>query len=220
MTRRKVRYLPAGIILAALVLLVVVPFLIFGDALEAWATRAVSADVSRATIAWIGAALLASDVLLPIPASIVSTALGVFLGAGAGTAVSAAGMTAGCIMGFAIGRVARAALVRRLVPQGELDESLRWLERYGVIVLVLCRAVPVLAEVSVIAAGMARQRFTRVFAATTLANVGVSLAYASIGAAAGDLAHFLLAFCLSLALPAVGLAMVSGVRRRRRRRDA
>jgi hypothetical protein len=46
-----------------------------------------------------------------------------------------------------------------------------------------------------------------------MANAGVSLAYAGVGALAADVSSFLLAFCGSIAIPAI--AMLFARRRRR-----
>jgi uncharacterized membrane protein YdjX (TVP38/TMEM64 family) len=86
------------------------------------------------------------------------------------------------------------------------------LSRYGVIVLVLCRGVPIMAEVSVMAAGALGLPMGRCLAATTLANLAVGAVYAAIGAAAWDTSPAI-AFLAALVVPGVLLALAAVARR-------
>ena len=98
-------------------------------------------------------------------------------GGAMGTLLSAVGLTLGCGLGYWLGRQAgRSFAARRPGPDDPLISSL--LERHGAVVLVVCRGVPVLAEASVIAAGVLGMAASRFFLATTLANIGVGAAYA------------------------------------------
>jgi hypothetical protein len=98
--------------------------------------------------------------VLPVPSSIVSTAAGVLLGFWRGTAVVFAGMTAGCLLGYAVGSRS-SAVARRVVGEDGLVRAADLVRRYGDWVLVACRPVPVLAEASVIFAGLAHAPFGR-----------------------------------------------------------
>jgi uncharacterized membrane protein YdjX (TVP38/TMEM64 family) len=197
----------------ALLALIVVPFALFGTMLDRWVADHLWNAGAPLISALLGAGLLAADVFLPIPSSLVATALGALLGAPLGTLVGTIGLTAGCVLGYATGALARTAFVEQLIASRDLHAVSHWLARYGVTALVLCRAVPVLAEASVIAAGAMRMRPSSVFAATTLANLGISAVYAGLGSLSTDAISFLLAFAASIILPGVILAAVSAVRR-------
>lgn len=80
--------------------------------------------------------------------------------------------------------------------------------RYGSYGLVVARAVPVLAEASVVFAGVSRFRFDRLLVATGLSNLGIAAAYAAIGAYSHDVDSFLWAFAGAIAVPAAGMAIV------------
>ncbi len=77
------------------------------------------------------------------------------------------------------------------------------LARYGLPLLALARPVPVLAEASVIAAGVLGLKASTVLLVTALANIGFATVYAGLGASAEGFTGFLLAFALSLAIPGV-----------------
>lgn len=133
---------------------------------------------------WLGpaiAGLLAADVLLPVPSSVLSAASGALLGLPMGAAVNMIGMTAGCWVGYEMGRPAG----RNLLKDGEVARIERLWARYGDWTLVLLRGVPVLAEASVLFAGMAGVSRRRFYTMTTAANAAIGTAYAIAGAMMG-----------------------------------
>jgi uncharacterized membrane protein YdjX (TVP38/TMEM64 family) len=205
------RWLTGGLLLVAFV---VVPFLLFGDRLELWSEARMQAAGAAAAVT--GLALLAADVVLPVPSSFVLTALGTILGAAGGTMVGALGMTLGCGFAYALGGMLGPKGAERFLTPAEQARLSGLFERHGMLLLAACRAVPVLAEASILAAGILRLPVRRVMAATTAANIGVSGCYAILGAAVSDGTTFLVAFAASIALPA--LAMVAA--RRLGRREA
>jgi len=72
--------------------------------------------------------------------------------------------------------------------------------RHGAWLLVACRPVPVLAEVSVIVAGMCAMDMRKFVAATLTANALVPLPYVLLGSIASDGPAFYIAFGLSMLL--------------------
>ena len=70
----------------------------------------------------------------------------------------------------------------------------------------MCRPVPVLAEASVIFAGLVRAPFARFLAMTALSNLGIAVGYAAFGAFSMRVDSFLIAFLGALMIP--GLAML------------
>ena len=120
-----------------LVLLVpVIPFLGFGGPLEARVESWFDSRLSHSATAAIVVGALASDILLPIPSSFVSTLAGSRLGLVGGTGVVWLGMTLGAVTGFASRAAFRstaraAALVdRRSAPHGSAWRA-GWSRRLG-----------------------------------------------------------------------------------------
>jgi uncharacterized membrane protein YdjX (TVP38/TMEM64 family) len=185
-------------LVCAILLLILLPFFLWEEPMNAF-----SAQLLAQRGAWwlppAIAALLAADVFLPIPSSIVSTASGATLGFLAGALTNLAGMTLGCWLGHRAGRAASAAA----------DPALPALwSRYGDWTLVLTRAVPVLAEAAVLFAGMSRMPLRRFLLLTTLANTGIAILYAAVGAFAMAWNSFLAAFAGSLLVPAAAQAIM------------
>jgi len=193
-----------SILLASLLsLLIILPFLLWGEAAATWVDQFLSHETSL----WLlGAAiflLLASDIALPIPSSVVATASGALLGIGLGTIVSAGGMTAGVLAGLLIGRRYGRPACRAFVGAEAYDRLERYFRSHGILILVLMRPVPVLAEASVISAASLGVEMKSAIAYTTLANLGVGFAYACLGAWAADRGTFILVFLASLVPPAI-----------------
>jgi uncharacterized membrane protein YdjX (TVP38/TMEM64 family) len=172
------RIVSATLLLLAVILL---PFFLFGSALEAKAA-AVAAG-GRGGIALAGATLLALDIVLPVPSSLVATAIGASLGFWIGTLVNAAGLSAGCALGLAIGR-SGSPLARRILGTGLFAGFAERAARYGIVAVLLCRPVPVLAEASIIAMGAGRAPLGPTLAAAAAANLCLGAAYALAGAGA------------------------------------
>ena len=191
--------------------LIIIPFIIFEQQFEALGTWLAEGHASGWASASIIAALLALDVFLPVPSSIVSTGAGVLLGFWRGVAVIWIGMSLGCVIGYAFGAKAAGA-ARRLVGDEGLARANRVMERHGNWALVVSRPIPVLAESSVVFAGIVRSPIRPFVWMTTLSNLGIALAYAAVGAFSMQMQSFFLAFLAALALP--GLAMLAGRRLR------
>ncbi|QRO02997.1 VTT domain-containing protein [Archangium violaceum] len=197
-----------GLLLAA----ILVPFALLGDGLEA-ATRGL---LGSPWPAWqwslLLGGLLASDILLPVPSSLVSTAAGAGLGFWWGLLTSWAGTMVGCGLGYLLGARAGTAMLRRLAGETELARVARASERYGHWYLLLFRGVPVLAEASVVFAGVSRMPLRRFLALAALSNLGVCASYAAVGAAAMKAAAFLLLFAGMVLLPALALWLARGLK--------
>jgi uncharacterized membrane protein YdjX (TVP38/TMEM64 family) len=193
---------------------VLVPFFLFEDQFNALAAYITGGGVSRSLAAAAILALLALDVFLPVPSSLVATAAGVLLGFVGGAAVVWLGMTAGCVLAYVLGR--RASAGAAWIVGGEsLTRAEELVRRYGDLALVVCRPVPVLAEASVVFAGVARAPMTRVVLLTALANLGIACGYAAFGAFSMRIDSFVAAFIGALALPALALGLSRLLFRRR-----
>jgi uncharacterized membrane protein YdjX (TVP38/TMEM64 family) len=187
-----------------LVGIVLLPFFFFEQQFNEFAEGLTASGASRWLIAAAIFSLLALDVFLPVPSSIVSTAAGVLLGFGGGAAVVWVGMMAGCAVGYALGwRGAGAA--RRLVGEDGIERASKLAHRYGDLTIVLCRPVPVLAEASVVFAGLVGAPLARFVRLTALSNLGIALGYAAFGALSLDINSFVFAFAGAMLIPGVFL---------------
>jgi uncharacterized membrane protein YdjX (TVP38/TMEM64 family) len=198
------------ILAALLAALIVVPFLFFERGMNAWVEQFFRLEHHTAAIGAAVVSLLALDVLLPVPSSIVSTAAGAMLGLVPGVLASTAGMTLGCTLGYACGRKWGSALVRRVVGEREAEQVSAQFRKGAIWALAIMRPVPVLAEASALIAGVSGVPFPMYLAVTTFANAGISIIYCTAGASA-----FLPAFAASIVLPGLAMAVSRLIYRRR-----
>ncbi len=185
--------------------LVLIPFFLFEDWFNAVAVQIASGTTSRRTAAVLAGGLLTFDVFLPVPSSLVSAAAGVVLGFWPATALIWSSMTVACLLGYGFGRGAAGA-ARRFVGEPGIARARQLAADYGTYAIALCRPVPVLAEASIIVAGLVRAPIARVLPVVLASNLGIALVYAAIGAFAMRVQSFLLAFLGALVLP--GLAIL------------
>ena len=203
-----IRWVLVWLVLIAIVL---VPFFFFEDQFNAFADQIARGEASTGGAAFAISGLLALDVFLPVPSSIVSTAAGVLLGFWRGAATVWMGMMAGSLVGYWVGQRS-ASLARRLVGEHGLMRAGTLAERYGPWAIVLCRPVPVLAEATVVFAGLVRAPLTRFVTLTALSNFGIAVGYAAIGAYSMRVESFLLAFIGAIVVPGLALLVARAAR--------
>lgn len=198
---------------AAAVAVPLVPWLLWGARLDhavaAWLDPPPTAPVLAA--AEIG--VLAADILLPVPSSLVATLGGASLGVIAGTACAWLGMTLGSCAGWLLGR---AAGIRGAVPVDA--ETRAFVEakqcRYGPLVVVVTRPLPILAEAAALMAGSAGMPGRVFLAAAAPANLAIAFAWSLAGSLGRDADSLQWVAVAALAVPAVVAAVVA-VRRQR-----
>lgn len=159
----------------------IVPFLAFGDAMEAWFAGWLDDSLPRSTAAAMVVGLLAVDIFLPVPSSLVSTFAGRTLGFLGGTAASWGGMTAGAAAAFALVRLFGRGLAVRFSSEKEIARMDELARRYGILLLVLLRPVPVFAEASVLWMGVTKIGWRAFLLAVGLSNLAIAAAYALLG---------------------------------------
>ena len=193
-----------------LIVFVLVPFLLFERRMnEVTAHTWGRSAAAPLAVAARSSTLLALDIVLPVPSSAVSTAAGALLGFWPGLAASMLGMTLCCQLGYGIGRTCGRAVAVQLVREQVLESVAVQMRARAELMLGAMRAIPVAAEASVLLAGVTRLNLARFTAITCLANLGVSAAYAAIGAAAFQSGSPGLLFAGIVILPAVVSGLVN-----------
>ncbi|MBN2473806.1 MAG: VTT domain-containing protein [Pirellulales bacterium] len=192
------------IVLTAVVLAIpIVPFLLVGETLEAQVDRWIDAAASPSTIAAWTIGLLATDVFLPVPSSVVSAFAGNVLGFWAGTAACWIGMSAGAGLAFGLARWLGRPAALWLCKAKDLDRTDSLSRRFGPLVLVLARPVPVLAEASVLFLGTTDLSWRRFLLPVGLSNLGIAAVYAALGHAVA----LPVALAAAIALPLLAATM-------------
>jgi uncharacterized membrane protein YdjX (TVP38/TMEM64 family) len=171
-------------LIALLLALIIVPFLIWGERFDA----AFSLEGARAWMArygswaWLaGVALIAADIVLPIPATVVMSALGLIYGWWWGGVAAAAGsMLAGCTA-YGLCRAFGRGAARWIAGEEGLKKGEALFSRGGGWIVALSRWTPVLPEAVACLAGILRMPWRTFVVALACGSVPLGFAFAAIG---------------------------------------
>ncbi|MCW1886912.1 VTT domain-containing protein [Luteolibacter flavescens] len=145
--------------------------------------------------------LLAADLVLPVPGTVVMSALGYVYGLALGGLVAAAGsMTAG-LCGYGVGRLVGERAARKLLGDRDFEKGRLLFARGGGWMIALSRSLPILPEAISCTAGLVRMPFGRFVASLACGSLPVGYLFAWIGAAGREAPGWALVF--SLLVPAV-----------------
>lgn len=193
---------------------VIIPFLLFETEINTWADQfkdaPESARIATGSLLFL---ILAGDIVLPAPSSLLNTLCGVLFGLTKGFLLAFAAMNVNCLIGFLLGRWCAPA-AKRLIGEKESAALEHFFTRYGAPVLIALRTVPVLAEASVLFAGLSRLSWSRAMLYLLPGNAVVAFIYAWVGAWGNSTDSMLPAFGASLLCSALILGLSVWVKRR------
>lgn len=188
-----------------IIALIILPFALFGGAFENFSLSQID-QLAGAGMIVLTVALLAADVLLPVPSSIISLIASNALGIWVGAATIWLGMSLGCVVGTFVGKSLFRPLNNYLnVSEVVAAESDRGYSR-TMITLALMRPLPILAESSVMIAASRGARSRDIILITTLANIPVALLYGYFGSVIGKELPLAISFGVLAALTLLALA--------------
>lgn len=190
-------------LMCAVLLIPILPFLAFGGQLADW-LRGLSENPPAPVASFaLVVALLSTDILLPIPSSVISTLSGWQLGWWWGGLATWCGMNLGAAAGFFVARIWGQPLALWFTREADLERARELNEQYGPALLVVTRAMPVLAEASVLMAGVHGMTWRRFLPAIALSNLGIAVAYAGFGDYAEQRQWLPFALGVAVAIPVV-----------------
>jgi len=198
------RQMTKPLLLIAIVLaLPIVPAVVygelFGQGLAAWRAEPPSPLLFSLGVA----AILASDLFLPVPSSPLMTLAGAQLGWLAGTLVCWLGLTTGAVAAFALARRWGPALVGRLVAREELERMRVAAGEHFLWMLLVTRPLPVLAEAAVLLAGLVGAPWRQCLPTIAIGNMCVAACFCVMGQFAEDRQWLTPAIVASMAIPLV-----------------
>lgn len=183
---------------------VIVIWLLWGGSWEARFTLQGAAAWIEGAGPWAWAAgigLLAADLLLPVPGTVVMSALGLIYGTLLGGLVAAAGSVVAGLCGYGVGRLIGERAARKLLGDRDFERGRGLFSRGGGWMIALSRAVPILPEALSCTAGLVRMPFARFVASLACGSVPVGFLYAWIGAVGRDTPGWAMLF--SIGVPAI-----------------
>ena len=205
------------LVVLVLVAFVLIPFVIWGEQMDASIPKLVADQTTKWAVALTGIALLVLDLILPVPSSIVSISLCLLLGPAWGAPAVFVGMVGAFVVGYLSGRLLPAARLRAWVGTQVWDSVANHWQTASMLSIAASRPVPVLAEVTAIFAGSLRLPFWRSLIAAGGSSLLVAAAYgmaAYLSLDQGGSSTALLVF-FAACLPAVSWAVLQLIRRSR-----
>jgi uncharacterized membrane protein YdjX (TVP38/TMEM64 family) len=164
---------------------VVVTFLLFQDA-ESYMMTKLEEPGRLGIYSALSFVFLLSDILLPIPSSLIMILNGKLLGFMGGTLLSfIAGLTSSSI-GYFLGRASKKYLDRFFKPK-EIESANAFMDKYGKLSIALSRAIPILSETIAVMTGTTNITFKTFFSYSVIGHIVVSMVYAWVGAFASSL---------------------------------
>ena len=143
--------------------------------------------------------ILASDIVLPVPSSIVLYLNGFFIGIIAGTAVSLSGLMVGCVIGYYIGKMSS-----NIFHSVDNQKANQIISKFGPSAIFLTRGIPILSESVCFVCGFNKIKFKQYLFYNFLGYLPICLLHAifgKLGAIGTNI--FLMSFIFSIALSAV-----------------
>lgn len=156
-------------------------FLFEGALLTLW-NDLLDSNTSLTVLGLLIVSLLAADIVLPTPSSLISVAAAVIFGTLVGGILIFIGMSLCCLLGYFLGRSGHSLVQKHSINTAGSSSSLNnWVKRWGVWSLLISRPIPVMAETSVVMAGVARVPFKQFLFFTIPANAVIAIIYGMLG---------------------------------------
>jgi len=156
--------------------------------------------------------LLALDIVLPIPSSIIMISAGSLYGIAYGAAITFSGMMLSCLLGYLIGRAFGRADRHR--HESKYQKSQEILDKWGEFALMASRPIPVLSESIVILAGSQKMSFGKAMLSCALGVLPTSLIYAMVGSQSVSISANIWSFLLVIGVSGLFLFIKTRVLKR------
>lgn len=186
---------------------------VLGISFEPWARSWMTDAGVPAAAVVIG--LLAADIFIPVPSSLVMVLSGAAFGVWWGALLAFVGSISGEWLGFELARRYGTALSTRFI--GDEAERRRLndaLVTHGAAAIAVTRALPVVMETTSIVAGLSTMRRSTFLIASTIGTAPIVLVYAYAGAKSRATGSLVPAIVIVLAVAAAGWIWYRSIRSR------
>ena len=148
--------------------------------------------------------LLAADLFLPIPSSLIMVLSGAAFGVLWGSVFSLVGSIGGEWLGFELVRRYGRRASSKMVGDDELERLSRVFARHGAAVVVVTRALPVVMETMSVVAGLSKMKRTTFLVASLLGTAPIVVVYAYAGAVSRQTGSLVPAVIMLIAVAGLG----------------
>ena len=187
-----------GILFLVICLLILVSYLLWGDMEVGMEQKIMALATEKRQYVLLSFLLLASDIVLPIPNSIIMYANGFVLGTINGAGLSVLSLMTGAIAGYYLGKWSTYGL------RASADvKARRFWEKYGVLAILVTRGIPVISESICILAGHLRMPLGKYLLMNLLGYIPISLMFALFGGFGYNQDAFLVSLACSFVIAGV-----------------
>ncbi|MCE3278402.1 MAG: associated Golgi protein-related protein [Bacteroidetes bacterium] len=130
-----------------------------------------------------GILLLVSDVLLPVPGSLIMIGNGALFGVLLGTLLSLTGGMLACVCGYLIGKKG-SRLINKFISEKEKETASKLMMEWGYLAIIITRPIPLLSETVIIIAGTTGLKWNKMLLSSFLGLLPGTFIYALTGASA------------------------------------
>lgn len=155
-----------------------------------------------------GAGLLSADIVLPLPSSIIAVFLGAKLGLVLGTLSNFLGLMLGSLIGYGLGWYIGRPVLDKMVSHQHQEIYAKMENQLSYWALGITRSIPILAEASVLAAGVAGLNIRKTLPMLFAANLGLAILYSAFGYFGTQQSSPLLLFAGGIIVPACGILII------------
>lgn len=180
--------------------LIIVIFLMFENVEQYFIDLLNRSDDQKLSYSIVSFLALTSDIVLPVPSSIVMYTNGFVLGGIQGASLSLLSVMIGSLFGYYLGRFT--SLGFKSKNDQNADDILK---KYGPVAILVSRGIPILSESICIVCGYNKMNLKSYFLLNFIGYVPVCLLYAYCGSIGYDKNSFLISFASSLLIVALFL---------------
>ncbi len=184
---------------------------VFGVDLEPFVTSWLEAPGAGGVALIVG--LLAADVFLPVPSSIIMVLSGAAFGVFWGSAFALAGSVIGEWLGFELVRRLGRDASLRIASDEELVQMNRFFEQHGALAVIVTRPLPVVMETMSLVAGLSQMPRRVFLVASIVGTAPIVVVYAYAGAVSRQVGNLLPAAVIIVAVAAAAWLWLRARRR-------
>lgn len=163
-------------------------------------------DENSITAALISLLMLGSDIILPVPSSVIMLLNGKLFGIAEGTLISTAGLVLSTVAGYYIGKKI-SSRVSRFIPEWERSRAEKLFQQWGYLALIITRPIPLLSESLSIVAGLQGVSPFILIVSAVAGSVPGAFIYAYYGNISNEVQSQYLSFFLVLGVAAVAFLL-------------
>jgi uncharacterized membrane protein YdjX (TVP38/TMEM64 family) len=177
--------------------LITVAFLLFGEMETFFVETLHHAENNKSVYSLLSFLILASDIILPVPSSIVMYTNGYVLGFFYGFFISLTALMVGAMVGYYLGKFTSMGVKAKDDQKADLI-----LAKYGFMSILITRGIPIISESICLVCGYNKMPFKMYFILNLIGYIPVCILYAFCGSLGYNKDMFLITFGISLLISA------------------